>query len=75
MMMNNLDEKSHASQLSVHAAGQCAEELSNLVGKGIFRGRLEEDWERDIFDRVMQERSNIARTIQGFSPFGPTGTC
>ena len=32
ILIDNLDEKSHATQLSVHEAGQCAEELTNLVG-------------------------------------------
>ena len=72
MLIENLDEKNHASQLSVHAAGQCAEELSNLVGKGIFRGRFEEPWQRDILDRAMRERSQTGMiTHEGFSPFGP----
>jgi len=73
MIIDNLDEKSHATQLSVHAAGQCAEELSSLVGQGIFRGRLEEEWQRDILDRVMEERRHMARLgpTEGFSPFGP----
>jgi len=76
MMVDNLDEKNHASQLSVHAAGQCAEELSNLVGPGIFRGRLEEDWQREILDNAMKERRQQMSMRQmtpseGFSPFGP----
>lgn len=73
MLSDNLDSKSHASQLSVHAAGQCAEELANLVGHGIFRGRLEEDWQKDNFDRVMEDRRHMARSTlpEGFSPFGP----
>ena len=73
ILVDNLDEKSHASQLSVHAAGQCAEELANLVGHGIFRGRLEEDWQRENFDKVMEERRNVAKANppQAFSPFGP----
>ncbi len=73
LLIDNLDEKSHASQLSVHAAGQCAEEISNLVGRSIFRGRLEEDWQREMFDSVMEERSHMVKTTpaQGFSPFGP----
>jgi len=73
MLIDNLDAKSNATQLSVHAAGQCAEELSNLVGSGIFRGRLEEDWQRDILDRAMEERRHMTRAMpaEGFSPFGP----
>lgn len=75
MIVDNLDEKNHASQLSVHAAGQCAEELSNLVGPGIFRGRLEEDWQREILDNAMKERREMCNSrmtpSEGFSPFGP----
>ena len=73
MLMDNLDEKSHATQLSVHAAGQCAEELANLVGRGIFKGRLEDEWQQETFERVMRERSQMVKTVpaEGFSPFGP----
>jgi len=82
LLMENLDERRETSQLSIHAAGQCADELSVLVGVGIFRGRLEEDWQRDAFDRVMLQRRN-ARDVEdestkcpindGFSPYGPSG--
>jgi hypothetical protein len=73
VLIDNLDEKSNASQLSVHAAGQCAEELANLVGMSILRGRLEDDWQRDILDAVIEKRRCMARTMpsEGFSPFGP----
>lgn len=71
-----LDSRS-ASPLSLHAAGQCAEALSEVVGKGIFRGRLDMN-QQDTFDRVMRERQleqasmgPIARDT--FSPFGPPG--
>lgn len=73
MLVDNLDERSNASQLSVHAAAQCAEELANLVGISIFKGRLEEDWQRDIFDATMEKRRGMARTMlsEEFSPYGP----
>lgn len=73
MLIDNLDEKTNASQLSVHAAGQCAEELANLVGMSILRGRLEDGWQRDIFDAVIEKRRGMAKTMpsEGFSPFGP----
>lgn len=75
LLMNTMENRSNSSQLSVHAAGQCAEELAALVGVGIFRGRLEEDWQRDLFDRTMEERSHMAPTgpPETFSPFGPMG--
>eukprot|EP01083_Nonionella_stella_P289191 984190_1 len=77
-LIKNMENRSDtASQLSVHAAGQCAEELSKFVGVGIFRGRLEEDWQRDVFDRAMEERKRDAISLgpgpQAFSPFGPIG--
>jgi len=82
-LMSNLDDRygGSASALSVHAAGQCAEELAGIVGRGIFRGRLEEDWQQTAFDRVMAERARTAgmgpapggMEPDGFSPFGPPG--
>ena len=82
LLVENMENRSsQASQLSIHAAGQCAEELAALVGVGIFRGRLEEDWQRELFDRVMEERQmmgNVGPSGGGplgatFSPFGPMG--
>lgn len=78
LMIKNMENRSNASsKLSVHAAGQCAEELSAFVGVGIFRGRLEEDWQTEIFDRVMYERkvsaANAGPGPEPFSPFGPLG--
>ena len=76
LLIKNMENRSDASQLSVHAAGQCAEELANIVGVGIFRGRLEEDWQREVFDRTMNERKNTNKQRPGpeaFSPFGPLG--
>lgn len=80
LLIANLDADrsgSGASQLSVHAAGQCAEELARLVGVGIFRGRLEEAWQQDAFDKAMAERKRSAGmgppVEAGFSPFGPPG--
>jgi HEAT repeat len=73
LLFSNMESRS-ASQLSVHAAGQCAEELSLLVGPAIFRGRLE-DYQRDLFDRTMRERQMMPKGPAGgdsFSPFGPT---
>jgi HEAT repeat len=64
-----------ASQLSYHAAGQCAEELGLLVGPAIFRGRLEED-QRETLDKVLRERQCMPRGPADdavFSPYGPPG--
>ena len=47
LLFNTLNDRT-ASPLSKHAAGQCAEDLSQLVGDGIFLGRLE-DWQHDIY--------------------------
>jgi len=83
LLMKNLDDsrpRGSTSKLSVHAAGQCAGELGNLVGNSIFRGRLEEDWQGQVFDRVMEERRQRMQARpagpvmeDGFSPFGPSG--
>ncbi|KAL7486063.1 hypothetical protein ACHAW6_011669 [Cyclotella cf. meneghiniana] len=81
LLCKNIDDRFNcASQLSVHAAGQCTEELANLIGHGIFRGRLAEVGGAEAFDRVMEERKreHIAQQAAGgfvgamqFSPFGP----
>ena len=78
LLSKNIDDRfNSASQLSIHAAGQCAEELANLVGLGIFRGRLAEVGGAEAFDRVIEERkreSQAACRFGGdgrFSPFGP----
>ena len=90
LLAKNLDERSGAgmSQLSVHAAGQCAEELASLIGPGVFRGRLEAAGMDAgfAFDRVMEERRR-ERAVVGAagrfpggggemfrSPFGPPMT-
>jgi hypothetical protein len=80
-LSKNIEDRFNcASQLSVHAAGQCAEELANLIGHGIFRGRLAEVGGAEAFDRVMEERKREQMVQQAaggfvgagqFSPFGP----
>ena len=79
LLAKNLDDRygTGASQLSIHAAGQCAEELANLIGVGIFRGRLEATGGEQAFDRVMEDRRREKQmaTAAGrevfVSPFGP----
>ncbi|KAL9191093.1 hypothetical protein ACHAXT_000799 [Thalassiosira profunda] len=77
LLAKNLDDRygSGASQLSIHAAGQCAEEIAKLIGVGIFRGRLEAVGGEDAFDSVMQERRRDKHMAVGrevfHSPFGP----
>lgn len=74
LLFSNLESRT-ASELSIHAAGQCAEELANLVGMPIFRGRLD-DYQRDTFDRTMREREMMPKgpaDAAAFSPFGPPG--
>jgi len=77
LLAKNLDDRygTGASQLSIHAAGQCAEELAKLIGVGIFRGRLEATGGEDAFDKVMEERrreQQMAGEREMFvSPFGP----
>lgn len=75
LLMSNLESRT-ATALSKHAAGQCAEELANLVGVGIFRGRIQDDFQREIFDSTMEERKReraMAGPGDSFSPFGPSG--
>ena len=80
LLAKNLDDRhgTGASQLSIHAAGQCCEELANLIGVGIFRGRLEAVGAERAFDNVMLERQMEARCAEGrerfVSPFGPPPT-
>jgi HEAT repeat len=75
LLFNSIESRT-ASQLSVHAAGLCAEELASFVGTAIFRGRLEDD-QKEIFDRTMRERQMMpkgpASGGDAFSPFGPVG--
>jgi hypothetical protein len=81
LLSKNMDDRFNcASQLSIHAAGQCAEELANLIGSGIFRGRLVEVGGAEAFDRIMEDRKreHMAQQSAGgflgatqFSPFGP----
>lgn len=72
VLINTLESKSE-SALSQHAAGQCAEELGELVGPMILRGRLD-DYQQAIYDKAMRERREIPRgpVMEHFtSPFGP----
>jgi hypothetical protein len=75
LLFRNL-ESSSASQLSHHAAGQCAEELATLIGTNLFRARLD-DQQRQCYDRIVQERQMMPKGPAGgtdiFSPFGPPG--
>ena len=74
LLFSSLESRT-ASALSQHAAGQCAEELSQLVGVAIFRARLD-DYQRETFDRVLRERQMMPKGPAGddvFSPFGPPG--
>lgn len=66
----------HGNALCFHAASQCCEELADLVGVQIFRGRLEESWQQQSLDRILQERKEQSFLHQHgpmdhFSPFGP----
>lgn len=71
------DLRSTSSQLTHHAAGQCAEELGQLVGMGILQGRLDQNGDAEYLDRVLQEQERNAPTgamaNDVFSPFGPPG--
>jgi len=74
LLFTNLESRT-ASALSKHAAGQCAEELANLVGVAIFRARLD-DYQRETYDQTMRERQMMPKGPGAgdvFSPFGPPG--
>ena len=82
LISKNLDDRhgTGASQLSIHAAGQCCEEIAKLIGFGIMRGRLEAIGCDDAFDSVMEERKREQAMFatpghfigrEAFSPFGP----
>ena len=64
ILARNLDDSSGsgATQLSIHAAGQCAEGLATLIGIGVFRGRLgETTGGQGAFDRVMEDLVRSSR--------------
>jgi hypothetical protein len=67
-------ESSSSSQLLQHAAGQCLEEISSMIGSNMFRARLEEH-QCMIYDRIIPERQMIPKGPTGgsiiFSPFEP----
>ena len=67
VMMNSM-ESATESALSQHAAGQCAEELGELVGPTIFRGRLD-DYQQQTYDKAMQARRNMPRGPTMAQPF------
>ncbi|KAL7444969.1 hypothetical protein ACHAXM_010990 [Skeletonema potamos] len=82
LLSKNLDDRcgTGASQLSIHAAGQCCEEIAKLIGFGIMRGRLEAIGCDEAFDSVMEERKREQAMLatpghfigkEAFSPFGP----
>jgi len=50
------DDVRDGNQLAIHAAEQCCEELSELVGGMIFRGRLD-DGQQEVYDSVLQKRT------------------
>ena len=55
------DDTQDDNQLVIHVAKQCCEELSELVGSIIFRGRLDDD-QADIYDSVLQKRRRDRQT-------------
>merc|ERR1711935_801792 len=80
--MRNLESRT-ASAISKHAAIACAYEISALVGPNIFRGRLYDDYQKDVLDKVLRDREieegNLSPMMQQqqhqtqFSPFEPPG--
>ena len=81
LLMRNL-ESSTASAISKHAAASCAHELSELVGPSIFRGRIYDDYQKEVLDKALRERQieeqNMGALLRQqqqkqFSPFEPPG--
>mmetsp|Transcript_7159 Transcript_7159/g.17450 ORF Transcript_7159/g.17450 Transcript_7159/m.17450 type:complete len:807 (-) Transcript_7159:221-2641(-) len=83
LLMRSLESKT-ASALSKHAATTCAYELSILVGPNIFRGRLNDDFQKSVLDRALRdleiEEGNFSPMMlqpqqnqTQFSPFEPPG--
>jgi hypothetical protein len=83
LLMRNLESRT-ASAISQHAAATCAYELSVLVGPSIFRGRVQDDYQKETLDRVLRERQMEEQAMAGssmvpqqgqtqFSPFEPPG--
>jgi len=77
LLMRNIESRT-ASAISKHAAVSCAYELSMLVGPNIFRGRIDDDYQREALDRALGERQMQQQQSpreQGtqFSPFEPPG--
>eukprot|EP00592_Proboscia_alata_P017987 CAMPEP_0194413052 /NCGR_PEP_ID=MMETSP0176-20130528/11554_1 /TAXON_ID=216777 /ORGANISM="Proboscia alata, Strain PI-D3" /LENGTH=163 /DNA_ID=CAMNT_0039216173 /DNA_START=63 /DNA_END=554 /DNA_ORIENTATION=- len=64
------DDARDGNQLAVHAAEQCCEELSELVGGMIFRGRLY-DGQQEVYDSVLIKRR---RDRQSLGPVGDMGS-
>lgn len=81
-LIRNL-ESSSASAISKHAAASCAYELGVLIGPNIFRGRLYDDYQKEILDEALRQREieeqNAAAMMMmqqnqtQFSPFEPPG--
>ncbi len=77
LLLRNIESRS-ASAISIHAAGTCAYELSQLIGPNIFRGRIYDEFQREAVDKVLRERQleeqgqPISQGTQ-FSPFEPPG--
>lgn len=70
LLFRNL-EMSTATQLSKHAAAECAAYLADLIGPGIFRGRLDDD-QQVTYDRLVVGRPRGEPPIDSMmSPFGP----
>lgn len=81
LLMRNVESRT-ASPISKHAAVTCAYELSTFVGPNIFRGRIYDDYQRDVLDKALRERqleeermSPLMQQQQKtqFSPFEPPG--
>lgn len=81
LLLRNL-ESSTASAISKHAATSCAHELGKLVGPSIFRGRVYDDYQREVLDKALKEHEieelNMAPLLKHqqqkqFSPFEPPG--
>merc|ERR1719343_1301461 len=82
LLMRSIESRT-VSALNRHAAIACAYELSQLVGPNIFRGRLYDDYQKEVLDKALMERAmeeaNMGPMMHQqqqqtqFSPFEPPG--
>jgi len=60
LMIDTLQDRGgETSQLAVHAAGSCATEMANLVGKGILVGRVLDELQQTFLQEYLASQSSL----------------